>query len=572
MVVSFCNWPLPAILLLSWLCISTTGCSSSPSSPKASPSSEQSLQFTDVTKPAGLKGFRHETGAVGEKWMPESMGSGGGFIDYNGDGWDDILLVGGGSWQKKAVQPLQLYRNNGDGTFTEQTQAAGLAKVDAYGIGIAAADYDNDEDQDFIFTTLAKNMLFRNDGGAFSEVGMEAGIANQSTWSSSAIFFDANQDGWLDLYVGNYVKWSPKLDRDCFMAGEKAYCTPDTYEGAPSRFYLNNGNGTFTDQTEEAGFLPAPGKTLGVAAFDVNQDRWPDLVVANDLERNLLYQNNGDGTFAERGTVAGVAFNEHGETRAGMGIDIGVVDSTGAPTIFVGNFSNEMIGVFRHSGNGFFNDRAAASQIGQPSLLTLAFGLFLFDADLDADLDLFVGNGHMQPRIEQEQQGIHYRQSPHFFLNNGNGRFKDVAGKVGAVFQQALVIRGAAYADYDHDGDQDILLTENGGPAHLWRNARKQGNYLRVRLKGTKSNRDGIGTRLVAVSGKLRQERRLTTGASYLSQSEKAVTFGLGKARQVDSLLVYWPSETVERLAKVAANQEVLVTEGKGLQEITAVR
>ncbi len=522
--------------------------------------------FTDITAEAGLGEFWYENGATGEKWFPESMGSGGGFIDYDGDGWIDILLVGGGTWSEREdelVPALWLYRNNGDGTFSLRTDEAGLGGIFAYGLGISVADYDNDGDEDFYFTTLRDNMLFRNDGGRFTDVGQASGAIGEPAWSTNAIFFDADQDGWLDLYVGNYVDWSIEDDLWCTLDGvTKSYCTPELYSGIPSRFYRNNGDGTFIDQTEAAGFLPAPGKTLGAVELDFNKDGWPDLVVACDTQRNLLYENNGDGTFTEKGAISGIAYDENGGARAGMGIDVGIVDHTGEETVFVGNFSREMIGVFRHVGNGLFIDRAAVSKIGRPSLLTLTFGLFLFDPDLDGDLDLFTANGHVQVEIDYTEDGITYKEPPHLFINRGDGIFEDVAKAAGGVLSRPIVGRGAAYADIDRDGDQDILITTNNGPAYLWRNDQQNGHFLRVQLEGRQSNRNAIGIRIVAVVGDRRMERRIRTGSSFLSQMEKTVTFGLGASTIIDSLIIYWRNGRVARFADVGADQEVRIVEG----------
>lgn len=503
------------------------------------------------------------------------MGAGSGFLDYDGDGWLDLLLVGGGAWpghSEKKVPALRLYGNNRDGTFTEQTEAAGLGSISAYGFGITAADYDNDGDEDFYFTTLHENMLFRNDGGRFTEAGKEAGVAGEPAWSTAAIFFDAERDGYLDLYVGNFVDWSPEKDFPCLLDKKnKGYCTPEVYEGVPGRFYHNNGDGTFEDRTEEAGFLPAPGKTLGVAELDFNRDGWSDLVIANDTQRDLLYENNGDGTFSERGMLSGIAFDEHGFARAGMGVDAGMVDNSGEVSIFVGNFSREMIGVYRYLGNGIFLDRAALSQIGQPSLMTLTFGLFLFDVDLDGDLDLFAANGHTQVEIKRIQAGVTYRQKSQLFLNKGDGTFEEADQPPGNPLAQQMVARGAAYADFDRDGDLDLLIVENGGPAHLWQNDLNGGGaFLRVHLEGRQSNRDGIGTRVVVHAGGQRMERRIRTGSSYLSQSEKTTTFGLGNAARVDSLLIYWPSGQIDRFLDIDANRELRLVEGIEDLEYTA--
>ena len=564
---------LAAVLSLSW-----TGCAEPEPAALEEPSSSSSpppsnIHFTDITQEAGLGAFRHVADKSPRKWFPEMMGSGCGFIDYNGDGWLDVVLVGGGRWpdhQGQSPPALWIYRNNGDGTFSNVTEETGLGNLTAYGFGVSAADYDNDGDQDLYFTTLHENILLRNDGGTFTDVTQQAGVAGGDHWSTSAIFFDADRDGLLDLYVGNYVNWSPENDIWCSLDGEsKAYCTPEEYEGVPGRFYHNNGDGTFTDRTEEAGFTNSPGKSLGLAELDFNEDGWPDLAVANDLERDLLYVNDGDGTFTEKGMLSGIAYDENGRARAGMGIDVGVVDSTGEETIFVGNFSNEMIGVYRHMRNGLFTDRAALSKIGRPSLLPLTFGLFLLDVDLDRDLDLFAANGHVQEDIEKVQDGVTFAQPPLLFLNRGNGTFKHFTPGPDNALSEETVARGAAHADFDRDGDVDILVAENSGPVSLWRNdlmeqSRKQNNFLRINTVGRKSNRDGVGTDLTAVTGSERMKRRVRTGSSYLSQSEMTVTFGLEKASQVDSLIVQWPTGQTERFTDIKANQELRIVEGTG--------
>ncbi|MBD3275467.1 MAG: CRTAC1 family protein [Candidatus Marinimicrobia bacterium] len=523
---------------------------------------EYVIQFTDITNTAGLGEFQHETGAFGEKWMPETFGSGGGFIDYNGDGWLDILLVGGGSWPAftgTEIQCLWLYRNNKDGSFTYVTQEAGLDGISTYGFGISAADYDNDGDDDFIFTTVFQNIFFRNDNGVFTDISSDAGIADVSEWSTSALFFDADRDGWLDLYIGNYVDWTPEKDIFCSIDGiTKEYCTPLLYDGIPGRFYHNNKDGTFTDQTLERGFLPAPGKTLGTASMDFNRDGWTDLVVASDTERDLLYENNGDGTFVEKGMLAGIAFDEVGRASAGMGIDTGVLDSTGQESILVGNFSREMVGVFRYTGEDFFSPRSSISRIGRPSLLKLTFGLFLFDVELDGDLDVLSANGHIQPGI---QDGSSYRQPAQIYRNRGNGIFDDVSAEIGQPLLDSLVARSASYGDIDNDGDLDILLTENGGPARLWRNDSKSGNYLRIKTTGIQSNRDGIDASIRLFTNKHILYNRVKTGSSYLANSEKTVTFGLGEYSSVDSLKIFWPSGNTQDFYSLPANKTILITE-----------
>ena len=539
---------------------------------KSATSAVSGPAFTDVTVMAGLGDFRHDNGAFGQLWFPEQMGAGGGFIDYDGDGWIDILLVGGGVWAEYSgrddVPGLWLYRNNGDGTFSLKSKETGLAGIAAYGIGISVADYDNDGDPDFYFTTIGENMLFRNDGGVFTSIGKEAGVSGEAIWSASAMFFDGDRDGWLDLFVANYAVWSPETDPWCTVDGEtKAYCPPARFKGLPSSYYRNNGDGTFTELTEAAGLGAERGKSLGIAEMDFNRDGWPDFVVANDGEPDQFYENNGDGTYTEKGMLTGMAYGERGEARAGMGIDVGIVDNSGQPSIFVGNFSQEMIGVYRYDQNGWFQDRAAVSRIGRASLLKLTFGVFLFDVDFDGDLDLFAANGHVYPVRTKTLDGIAYRQTAQLFLNAGDGTFEEANQDAGGVLQEPMVARGAAYADFDRDGDLDILITENGGPVHLWRNELEDGHYLRVRLEGVRSNRDGIGSNITAVVGNQRMERRIRTASSYLSQLEMVATFGLGEATVVDSLLINWPSGSVEHFVEVAADQDIRIVEGSGTLE-----
>ena len=532
------------------------------------------INFADVTSESGLGNFRHDNGSFGEMWFPEQMGSGGGFIDYNSDGWVDILLVGGGGWAghtERDIKALWLYKNNKDGTFSEVTGETGLGLINAYGLGIVAADYDNDGDQDIFLTSLGRNILLRNQDGIYKDVSQHSGLGNRLEWSSSALFFDADKDGWLDLYVGNYAIWSPAGDLWCSLDSKtKVYCPPEMYVGLPSRYYHNNGDGTFSDHTQIAGFLPAPGKSLGVVQLDYNDDGWPDIAVANDGEPDLLYQNNGNGTFTEKGTALGMAYGENGEARAGMGIDAGVVDSSGHPSIFVGNFSSEMIGVYRYSGKGWFNDRSALSRIGRPSYLSLTFGLFLFDVDLDTDLDLFVGNGHVYPLRTKAQDGIAYRQASQLFTNNGNGVFTYANEQTTGVFNNKMVVRGVAVGDYDRDGDLDILLTENNGPVHLWRNDTVEKSFLRVILESKTNNRNALGAKVIVTIGDYKMERIIRTGSSYLSQSELTASFGLGNHTAVDSLSIIWPSGSIDTFTNIKNNREIFIKEGSNLaKELT---
>ncbi len=482
-----------------------TGCS-----PTQKNSASPPPLFTDVTSLAGISNFNHIHGGFGEMWMPEIMSGGGGFIDYNGDHLPDILLVGGGSLPSRPATnhlAISLYKNTGAGHFEDVTKAAGLAfSLPAFGVA-CGDDYDNDGDTDFLLTTLTENLLFQNNAGVFTEIGKTAGIQSDPRWSTSALFFDADRDGDLDLYVASYLEWSPEKDLPCIDTGKRDYCNPRTYPGAPDQYFRNNGDGTFTDATIAAGFNDADGslasKGLGVAMLDYNQDGWPDLYVANDGEANFLFKNLGNGVFVEIGSISGVALDQNGTPRAGMGVDSGVIDSTGKTTLVVGNFSSEMVGVWRYDAGDFFTDRASRSRVGFPTLNTLTFGLRLFDVDLDTDLDLMMANGHVMEHIADKQAGVSFEQPPQLFLNAGDGTFSEVQPQAGEIFSRPLVGRALATADIDQDGDLDVLITENNGPAHLLRNEQQHRNFLRVHTKGTSSNPDGIGAQIRATVGSL---------------------------------------------------------------------
>ena len=524
------------------------------------------VEFVDATAAAGIA-FVHVSGAAGEKYLPETLGSGALFLDFDGDGWQDVFFVNSTPWRGAGDAFPALYRNDGDGTYTDVTAGSGL-RVALYGLGGAAADYDNDGHADLYVTALGPNRLFRGRGdGTFDDVTATAGVGDER-FSTSALWFDYDADGALDLFVANYVEWTPETDIFCTLDGEaKSYCTPESYPGQRPTLYRNRGDGTFDDVTAAAGLDVPSSKGLGVAMLDFDADGWLDLFVANDTEPDQLFRNRGDGTFEDVGLIAGVAFSEGGVARAGMGVDAADYDGSGRPSLVVGNFSNEMIALFHNEGGGLFIDEAPRSEVGSASLLTLAFACFFFDYDLDGRPDIFAANGHVADDIERVQARVTYAQPPHLFRNLGRGRFEDVVGSVGPALAEPLVARGAAYADVDRDGDLDVLMTVNNGPARLLRNdGASANNVLRVRTAGVTSNRDGIGARVeVTLPGGGTSWQRVKTGSSYASQSELALTFGLGAAAEAEAVRVTWPSGQVDTVGRTPANRDLTIREGEGL-------
>ena len=531
------------------------------------------VSFADVTTQSGIH-FVHRSGAFGEKYLPETMGSGVVFFDADGDGWQDLLFINSANWPGHAAAKTApaLYRNNHDGTFADITRGSGL-DLEAYGIGGAVADFDNDGREDVYITALGGNRLFRGLGaGKFAEVTRAAGVGDGG-FSTSALWFDYDNDGRLDLFVSHYVDWSIGADLFCTLDGKsKSYCTPESYKGQSPTLFHNRGNGTFEDVTRRAGVFDTTSKGLGVAMLDFDGDGWMDLFVANDTQPNRLYRNKGDGTFGDVAMGAGVAFSEAGVARAGMGVDATDYDGSGRPSLIIGNFSNEMMALYHNEGRGLFIDEAPTTAIGRATLLTLTFGCFFFDYDLDGRPDIFAANGHVADDIERVQGRVHYAQPPHLFRNAGAKKFDEVPAASSGL-AQAMVGRGAAYADYDNDGDLDVVVTVNNGAARLFRNdGARANNMLRVQAVGVTSNRDGIGARVeLTLAGGAKPWQIVKTGSSYASQSELPLTFGLGAVDEVAAIRVKWPGGREDTIGPVKANQLVVVKEGSGLLKSTPI-
>jgi hypothetical protein len=528
------------------------------------------IEFTDITTQAGIH-FKHNSGAFGKKYLPETMGSGACFLDYDNDGWQDILLVNSMDWpeHKSGKSFPALYHNNKDGTFTDVTRQAGLA-MEMYGLGCAVADYDNDSYEDIYITTIGSNHLFHNLGnGKFADVTAKAGVSDPG-FSASAVWFDYDNDGKLDLFVAHYIDWSIATDQYCSLDNKnKSYCTPQAYKGQSSTLFHNRGDGTFENVTRRAGLYDPTSKALGIALLDYDNDGWLDLFVSNDTEPNKLYHNNHNGTFTDVGVAAGVAYSEAGTVRAGMGTDAADYDSSGWQSLVIGNFTNEGMALYHNDGSGLFTNEASATGIARVSTKSLTFGTFFFDYDLDGLPDILAVNGHVSDDISVVQPQVKYTQPPHLFRNLGKNKFEEVTTKLGSALQRAIVGRGAAYGDFDNDGDLDLLITANNGQARLLRNDNgNQNDMLRVKTVGTRSNRDGIGAKITLKINKGTQLFGMVkTGSSYLSQSELPLTFGLGKPEggKTVSLEIAWPSGRKDTLSNIKPNQFITVKEGKGI-------
>ena len=536
-----------------------------------------STRFTTAT--AGID-FQHQNGATGDFHLPETIGSGLAWLDYDNDGFLDLYCVNSGYWQsprKPSSTELgsRLYRNLGDGTFADVTNNTGVDNTDRemgagqqpYGQGVTVADYDNDSDADLYLTNFGANRLYQNNGdGTFTDVTDNAGVGDRG-WSSSATFLDIDLDGFLDLYVVNYLQYA--LDVPYLPCGEKgklSYCHPSLFEGAADQLYRNNGDGTFTNVTDSAGITdPADlfhGKGLGVVAGDFNHDGGPDIYVANDDTPNFLFYNQGDGHFNEVALLTGCAYSFDGVAQAGMGVDVADLNGDGWLDIFVTNLSYETNALYFNNSDGTFNDVIYQAYLGNESLLYVGFGTGLYDFDNDSDVDLFIANGHVIHNIEQTSDVLTSAQPNQLFLNAGNGTFREVSKKAGEHFNQMRVSRGAAFGDYDNDGDIDIAVSNSNQPLELLRNE-TIGNWVRIKTVGTVSNRDGIGSRIKLKAGAYTTVQEVHFGSGYLSCHDPRLHFGLHQQPQVDQLQIEWLSGAVQVFENLPANQEIVVTEPK---------
>jgi hypothetical protein len=525
----------------------------------------------DVTERVGIR-FRHDKAASSEKYLIETMGAGCGWIDYNQDGLLDLYFVNSAPTQVyKPKQPLRsaLYRNNGDGTFTDVTEKAGVSADGLFGMGVAVGDYDNDGFPDLLVLGYGRSILYHNNGdGTFTDVTARAVVTNERRWASSAAWFDYDNDGRLDLVIANYVDWSPEHNFYCGDRGPgmRSYCHPDDYHGQPPTLYHNNGDGTFTDVSKASSLGAKGGNGLGVVTFDYDNDGWQDIFIANDHMPNYLFHNNRDGTFKEIGYEAGVAVSEDGQFEAGMGTDAADTTGNARMDLIVTHLDMQLARLYQNRGDGTFDDATFSSRLSYATFHMSGFGTRFLDYDNDGRRDLFMANGHVLDNIQRYHAGTQYAEPKLMFRNMGDGIFENVSDRLGSDLQQATVSRGAAIGDFDNDGDLDILVSNNGGTTQLLRNDGGNANHwLEILLIGTKSNRDGVGTRVKASAGDLALNDQRKGGMSYQSAQDPRLHFGLGQHSNVDRIEITWPSGMVTKLANLPSDQILAVQEGTGI-------
>jgi len=528
---------------------------------------EKPIQFSNITEAAGIR-FQHFKGNQGISINLEEFGPGVCVADFDGDGWPDIYFVNARDRYDRGINVQNaLYRNNGDGSFTDVTDKAKVPGT-GFGLGCVWGDYDNDGHPDLFITQYGRNVLYHNNGdGTFTDVTDKAGIAGMEfgTWfHSGATFLDYDRDGKLDLYVGGYVAFGPNAQRYCNLGGVTSSCPPSVYEGSANILYHNNGDGTFTNVTKKAGIYQPAGKNLAVGAADYDNDGWPDIFVANDGLNAYLYHNEHNGTFKEQGSLTGMAFTGQGRTMAAMCISIGDFNNDGWLDLYISDFQGNSDHLWQNDGHGLFDEVSDHAGITVPTRAVLSFGGGFFDYDNDGWLDLYITNGHVYPEIEQVSPEIRYRQSDTLFHNDGHGKFTDVSKNSGDALQTSHVGRGVAFADFDNDGFMDVVVASNNGPPFLLHNGGGNGNhFVCFRLVGTKSNRDAMGARLKLTAGGITQIREIMGGGSYLSQSDLRAHFGVGSTTKIDKLEIAWPSGAKQSFQDFAADHFYQITEGR---------
>jgi hypothetical protein len=525
------------------------------------------VRFVDVTADSNIA-FKHDNAATAQRYLIETMGSGAGWIDYDNDGYLDLYLVN--SAATKAYKPLHplrsaLYRSNGDGTFTDVTEKAGVGAADLFGMGVAVGDYDNDGFEDLYVVGYDRSILYHNNGnGTFTDVTAKAGVGNSGKWGSSAAWFDYDHDGKLDLIVANYLDFTPERNLICIEQGRPSYCHPNKYHGQTPTLFHNNGSGSFTDVSRASKIGLKPGNGLGVVCFDYNGDGWTDVFLANDSMENFLYVNKGNGTFEEVGIEAGVGLGEDGKAEAGMGTDAADYDRDGLPDLFVTHLDLEYNRLYRNQGDGTFADTTFSAKLGAGTFRMSGFGTRFVDYDNDGWRDLFIANGHVLDNVQYFHAGTEYAE-PKTVYRNVHGSFQDVTKQLGPDLAVPRVSRAAAFADYDNDGDIDVLVANNGDHPQLLRNdGGNRNHWVEARLFGTRSNRDGIGAKVKIVANDVVQTDEAKGGMSYQAAHDPRLHFGLGKADRIALLQVYWPSGAVTKLTDVTADRCVAIKENIG--------
>jgi enediyne biosynthesis protein E4 len=547
-----------------------------PRSSASSPSAK--LQFVDVARQSGIN-FLHDNAASPQKYLIETMGSGCGWIDYDQDGLLDLYLANSAATRvytpKRSLRGA-LYHNNGDGTFTDVTEKAGVGAEGLFGMGVAVGDYDNDGFPDLLVLGYGRCILYHNNGnGTFTDITKQAGVANEGRWASSAAWFDYNNDGHLDLAIANYVDWTPDTNYYCGDRGPglRSYCHPDDYHGQPPTLYRNNGDGTFTDVSKTSGVGAKPGNGLGIVTFDYDDDGWQDILIANDSMANFLFHNNRDGTFREIGYDSGIAVSMDGAAEAGMGVDAADTTGNGRMDVVIGHLDMQLARFYRNMGDGTFEDATMQSKIGYATYHLSEFGAAFMDFDNNGARDIFMATGNVLDNIARYHAGVTYAEPKLMFRNLGNGTFENVSGQLGADFRLPRVSRGAAIGDFDNDGDMDILISNNGEYAQLLRNdGGNQNHWLSILLEGTKSNRDAVGARVKVTAADLVVYDQRKGGTSYQSARDPRLHFGLGSRATVDSIEVKWPGGAVTIVGKLDADRFIAIKEGEGIIQRTFPR